>query len=441
MMLTGSAGASRAARVSAIMSLLCATALSAQAPSTQMTAPVAVDPRFQPWMGCWAPSAQSRGAGLGETPKPPSLACVVPSKTIRGSVDLVVFDSASVSTRAAIPLPGTRVAKSIDGCTGTETATWMPDDRRLLLQADLACGRGARRVETGLMTMSSAGQWMQVQHLDVGGNSATSVMTLRYVVDSLGEWARLGANAAPSTVSLRLAVGAPLLNRDVLEVAKRAPAALTEAWVTETNQQFAVNGSELVRLADGGMPSRVIDLMIAISNPETFAVRTLGSDRNRLTADDVITGGIASSRVLGGCSRFDDFCYGPGGMGAWGLGWQNAFSPFDAYNLRYGVGGLYGPFGFGNGFFPGNMPIIIVNRGDPDPATRSSAGRAVRGGGYTRGSSGGSNSQAPGAFMGGGSPRSGGSGSGGGITGSSSGGSSSGGGAGRTAKPRGGGGN
>ncbi|WP_373057921.1 hypothetical protein, partial [Gemmatimonas sp.] len=114
----------------------------------------------------------------------------MPSTTIKGSVDLVVFDSAHVSTRAAIPLPGTRVAKAVDGCTGTETATWMPDDRRLLMQAELACGRGARRVETGLMTMSSAGQWMQVQHLDVGGNSATSVMTLRYVMDSLGEWAR-----------------------------------------------------------------------------------------------------------------------------------------------------------------------------------------------------------------------------------------------------------
>uniref|UniRef100_UPI003562E77F hypothetical protein n=1 Tax=Gemmatimonas sp. TaxID=1962908 RepID=UPI003562E77F len=327
-------GAFHAARVAACSSLLHATILVSQTPTPQVTAVTAVtavDPRFQPWIGCWVPSVHSSGAGVGETPKPPSMACVVPSTTIKGSVDLVVFDSAHVSTRAAIPLPGTRVAKAVDGCTGTETATWMPDDRRLLMQAELACGRGARRVETGLMTMSSAGQWMQVQHLDVGGNSATSVMTLRYVMDSLGEWARLGASAAPSTASLRLAVGAPLLNRDVLEVAKRAPTALTEAWVTETHQQFVVNGKELVRMADGGMPSRVIDLMIAISDPETFAVRTPGSDRNRLTADDVITGGIANSRVRGGCSRFDDFCYGPGGMGAWGLGWQNAFSPFDAY--------------------------------------------------------------------------------------------------------------
>jgi hypothetical protein len=245
------------------------------------------------------------------------MACVVPSTTIAGSVDLVVFDSANVATRSAVPLPGTRIAKSIDGCTGTETATWMPDDRRLLMQAELACGRGARRLETGLVTMSSAGDWMQVQHLDVGGNSATSVMTLRYVVDSLGDWARLGASAAPSTPSLRLAVGAPLLNSDVLAVASRAPAALTEAWLTETRQPFSVNGKELVRLADGGMPSRVLDLMIAMSNPEVFAVRTAGTDRSRPMAEDVITGGIASSRMRGGCRRIDDFCYGPGGMGAW----------------------------------------------------------------------------------------------------------------------------
>jgi hypothetical protein len=246
------------------------------------------------------------------------MACVVPSTTIAGSVDLVVFDSANVSTRSAVPLPGTRIAKSIDGCAGTETSTWMPDDRRLLLQAELACGRGARRLETGLMTMSSAGEWMQVQHLDVGGNSATSVMTLRYVVDSLGEWARLGASAAPSTPSLRLAIGAPLLNSDVLAVAKRAPAALTEAWLTETRQPFTVNGKDLVRLADGGMPSRVIDLMIAISNPETFAVRTPSGEGRRAANTDVITGGFDNMRSVGACGRMLDFCYGPGGMGAWG---------------------------------------------------------------------------------------------------------------------------
>ncbi len=440
-----SVGMSRVTRFTAIASLLCAGALSAQTSSMQTTPIGAVDARFQPWLGCWTPSAQSRGAGLGEMPKPPSMACVVPSTTINGSVDLVVFDSANVSTRSAVPLPGTRVAKSIDGCTGTETATWMPDGRRLLMQAELACGRGAKRMETGLMTMSSAGEWMQVQHLDVGGNSATSVMTLRYVVDSLGEWARLGASAVVSTQSLRLAVGAPLLNSDVLDVAKRAPAALTEAWLTETRQEFSVNGKELVRLADGGMPARVIDLMIAISNPETFAVRTPGADRNRPMAGDVITGGIASSRARGGCRRMDDFCYGPGGMGAWGLGWQYGLSPFDAYSLRYGYGGLYSPYGFGNGFYPGNTPIIIVNRGDTDPATRVNAGRAVRGGGYTRASSGGSSSPAPSVFGGSSQSGSGGSGSGSssGTTGGSSGAGSSssgGGGTGRTAKPRGSGG-
>lgn len=93
-------GALRSARVTVIASMLCAGALSAQT-----VAGKTVDPRFQPWMGCWTPSAQSIGSGVGQTPKPPSMACVVPSTTIAGSVDLVVFDSANVATRAAVPLP------------------------------------------------------------------------------------------------------------------------------------------------------------------------------------------------------------------------------------------------------------------------------------------------------------------------------------------------
>ena len=437
-------GVWRMARVAGSALLLCAGAASGQAASTPLLNGARVDPRFQPWMGCWSPSTQSIGTGVGQTPKPPIMACVVPSTSVNGSVDIVVFDSANVATRSAVPLPGTRMPKSVDGCAGTETSAWMPDDRRLLMQAELSCGRGAKRLETGLMTMSAAGQWMQVQHLDVGGNSATSVITMRYVVDSLGAWASLGANASPSTLSLRLAVGAPLLNADVLEVGKRAPIALTEAWLTETQQQFAVNGQELVRLANGGMPARVLDLMIAISNPETFAVRTPTSDRNRNrgTADDVMTAGFARSRVGGNCHQLDDFCYGLGGMGAWGMGWQYGLNGFDPYGLRYGVGGLYGlngQFGpFGGGFFPGGNPIIIVNRGG-DSAPRN-IGRAVRGGGYTRDASAGSFSPVPSAYGGSGSSGGGsGGGSSGGSSGSTGSGSAGGGDTGRTAKPRGGG--
>ena len=429
---------------------LAANVLVAFAAAGSAAAQAPVDPRFQPWLGCWTPAAPV--AASGATAKPPSLACVVPSERIQGSVDLVVYDSANVATRSSVPLPGTRLAKSVDGCVGTETSTWMPDERRLLMSAELACGRGAVRRETGLMTMSASGDWMQVQHLDVGGNAATTVMTLRYVADSLGEWARLGASAVPSTASLRLAVGAPMSSRDVLAVARLAPAPLTEAWLTETGQRFGLNGTELLHLADGGMPPRVLDLMVAMDHPEVFAVRTAGEDR-RTGAPDVLTGGVASARMRGACGTLDDFCYGPGGMGAWGLGWQYGLNAYDPWSLRYGVGGMYNPYGYGygfgngfrNGYYYGNSPIIIVDRGGAVPGTPAvTSGRAVRGAGYTRGSAGGSSSTRDVAPP---SPRN--TGSSGSGTGSSAGvGSSSGsgssssggeGGTGRTAKPRGGG--
>jgi hypothetical protein len=142
----------------------------------------------------------------------------------------------------------------------------------------------------------------------------------------------------------------------------------------------------------------------------------------------------------------NDFCYGPGGMGAWGLGWQYGLSPFDPWSLRYGYGGGLsgGVFGYGNGYYYGNTPIIIVNRGDNGTGgSVAPQGRAVRGGGYTRASSGGGGSPPPPSVFGGsgsGSGSSGGSGSTGGSTGGSTSGASGGGDTGRTAKPRGSGG-
>ena len=86
MTVTSQVGALRVARSVASAAMLIGGVVSAQrGPGSE------VDPRFQPWMGCWTPSAQSAGTGMGQTPKPPSMACVVPSSTIAGSVDLVDF--------------------------------------------------------------------------------------------------------------------------------------------------------------------------------------------------------------------------------------------------------------------------------------------------------------------------------------------------------------
>ena len=409
-------------------------------------APTAVvDPRLTPWLGCWQTS--------GDAPEgAPNRACVTPSRSVPGTVDLVLYAADSMISRQPVPRPGLSTSREIEGCRGTETAEWTADDARLILRAELRCAGGVRRVETGLMTMTPAGDWLQLQHLAVGENEATTAMRFRLEERPAG-----GVTGFPgSGDALRMAVGAPVSPLQVLEVARRVPPVLTEAWVAELGQGFALDGKALLQLADRGMPSPVLDLMVALSHPDVFALRPSDPLGRRGAGADAITAATSSASQTvtrrSRCADFDDFCYGPAGMGAWGLGWQFGYGPWDPWDpwaFRYGYGapfsrfgavgspfGWGGGWGWGGGTYWGRQPIVIVNRpsGGVSDDGRGDApvrGRAVNGGGYTR--SGGSSSSGGSSVRGGGTS----GGSGGSSSGSSAGSGSSG--STRTAKPRGGG--
>src|SRR5690606_15268476 len=123
---------------------------------------------------------------------------------------------------------GTTTDKAVDDCRGTERAAWTQDNARLIMQADLTCGGGLQRVETGMMTITPEGEWLQLQHLMVGGNEATTTVRFRY-----HEGAALPAGVAytgpRSNSALRLALGAPVNGDQVLDVASKVPSGLAEA--------------------------------------------------------------------------------------------------------------------------------------------------------------------------------------------------------------------
>jgi hypothetical protein len=439
------------------------TALLFAAPSAQAQS-TAVDPRFQPWLGCWRPL--DTGIGLEELDgeKQPTRACVVPSVTTAGSVDLVIFHRDSLMSRTAVPLPGNAMPRRIDECEGTERAEWTPDNARLVFKADLDCTRGVKRIETGMMTMNDAGQWVQMQHLTVGKNEATTVARFRFEGDSALP-AGLQVGALRSTRALRVATGGALSIDDVIATTKLVPPSLAEAWLSEIGQRFALDAKALVKMADGGVPSRVIDVMVALANPDKYQIGPAMTNARGVSQGPGIVamragrggGGMGSGvGMRSRCQMMEDFCYGAGGMGAWGFGYR--YGMFDPWGFgylnpyRYGnVGGWgfnpYSPWGggfgwgggWGNGVFSGGGPVVIIPNGGGSGGENSGPvrGRAVSGGGYTRAippSGSGASSYSP--------PPSSGSGSGSAGSGSSGGASSgSSGGGGRTAKPRGSGGN
>jgi hypothetical protein len=193
-----------------------------------------------------------------------------------------------------------------------------------------------------------------------------------------------------ATRSARFAAGEPVRPEAVLEVTRQVEGPVAEAWVNEIGQRFAVDGKELVRLADAGMPSKMIDLLVALSYPDRFVLQ-----RNTIVSAPRVGGGSGAGAGVGSVyagaydrpwdcgygnrmlayGYYGDSCF-PGYYGLSGYG-------YGGYGYgAYGYGG-YPYYGYGGGYYGGQQPIIIVPR-NPDGDQH---GRAVNGAGYTRGSS------------------------------------------------------
>lgn len=319
---------------------------------------------WQPWLGCW--SAGPSVGGVAASAMAP-VVCITPTADA-SVVEIATIAGDSVVGTQRIDAGGREQPLTATGCAGTQRAEWSADGRRVYLRAAAVCD-GQERVTSGIIAMSPDGEWLDVQGVATGGRDAVRVARYHEVSVPRGAPARIASSLAGRTGSVlgsRLATGGTIGTTAVLEASRSVTPAVAEAWLMERGQIFPLDARELVRLADAGMPARVIDAMVAVSNPTVFAVaRSERADRGargaRADDDDV-----AGRRVY----VYMDPAYSPYGWG---------YSPYAYSALGYG---RYG-YGYGGGYYgyPGYQAPIVIAPQQPAIAR----GRAVKGRGYTQG--------------------------------------------------------
>lgn len=370
-----------------------------------------MDARWSAFIGCWVPTGSEQ----------PGLLCFRPA-----GAGVEMFNVVEGEVTASEPLIADGVARPVaaEGCTGTERVEFAEDGMRAFTHSEFQCA-GEVRSGSGVMAFINAAQWIDVRSLSVGGDPVA--------------WAQAYEAAAPSALAAQGVVEDPAAANsdlvraariraardidiaDVEEAARRVDARAVEVWVAARESEFDLTGSEIVRLADAGLPESIIDVMVAVSYPDRFVVSPEGaaSEAERLAYADQYPDGYRRGY---GSYLFNPF------RDPSGFRYSPLYSRFGAYGYDGFGGGLYGGYGGYWGYVPAT---IIVQPANPTPEPRS---RMVPGRGYTRdtsssGSSGGSGGQ-PASSSGSGG---GGSSSGSGGSSSSGGGSSS---SGRTAQPR-----
>lgn len=403
----------------ALTFVLAVAATGALAPATAQDG---VDARWLPFLGCW--EATSEEAPTGD------LLCVRPTAQTGGVEFLRVSDDAVVA-REVLWADGQRHETTREACRGWEQGTFSQDGRRLFLQSEYTCDGGAIQQGGGIIAMASPVAFLDVRVAGVDGDRLAWVQRYHAASEAQAEAAGFGdilEDRAWSVGQARMVASANLDIDDLIEASAAQPAEAVEAFLAERGSQLDLKAAHLVRLADAGVPERVIDVAVATSYPGSFHL-TGGTDVMVAETSALDQGSLR--RRWGTSAAYDPYMSRAGywGYPAYGsLYYGYGYSPFGYGYSPYGYG--YGGWGYGPGSY---RPVVV----EVDRTSSRPHGRVVNGRGYSAGrSSSGSTSQ---GYV----PRSGGGASG--SSAATSGGSgsstrSSGSSTARKAKPRGGGG-
>ena len=351
-----------------------------------MVAPIAaaqeVDSRWTPWLGCWR--------AVDETPTAPVL-CVVPLAG-EAAIEMLTIADGEVLSRESIFADGQEHGVSRDECEGWERAEFSSDSRRIYIGSELTCGASAHRSSTGLISMVSPFEWLDVRTIEVDGESVPWALRYRLASEAdfqaAGQGDLVSARGSEARMARRVA-SIPIAIDDVIEAMGRVSAETVQLWVVERGEPFALDANRLIKMADAGVPPSVIDVIVAVSYPEKFVVNE-GRSAGRRAAE-------ARGRPRLGYGRsfnvFADPFYDPYSRYGYysGFGYRSRYGLgyYGGYGYGYGAYGYgYGGYGYGGGY---GTPIIVVGRRGSGADSGPTEGRVVRGRGYTSaGGSGGS---------------------------------------------------
>lgn len=371
---------------------------------------VQTDARWQAWLGCWTPSGTLiRVVGKSS----PSVVCVVPAASA-SAVDVMTVTGGKIVDSTHVDADGQPHAISRDGCTGWQTAKWSPSARRVYIKSEFNCKGAAATHVSAVYAMAGSGEWIDVQGMRVDKNSGVHAVRYREADDDselpAGITSRLQGRTMARMAAM-LAVTEPPSLGEVEEASRELDPSVVSTWLIETDKvsiekAAPLNGKELVQLADNGVPSSVIDVMVGLSYPDVLAVNQNSGQVSRQNTDSAYSqyGYLNSMAAVNPIIGFDRFgfpiyasesallqgcspwLYGPYDAGLnlyasqFGCGFGYAGYGYAGYG--YGYGGYPGYGGYA-GYFGGGP--VVVPRGPGSPGTGPQHGRVVNGRGYRQG--------------------------------------------------------
>lgn len=317
-----------------------------------------IDARWIAYLGCWQRVESAK-----------SQVCVVPAGA--SATELLTITKGQIVSRERIDVSGQAVETARGDCTERQSAGWSARGALLYVHSDDKCSSGETHSGSSVIAMTGSGEWLYVQGMTLDGQTGVRVQRYRElesdvaIPDEVTNELRLDVTA---TLQARAAAATPLAIEDVIDASRHVDAPVVEALLVERGQPFTIDAKRLTTLAGAGVPSRLIDLIVALSFPKRFAINPTSHQGERV-APAVPSGATAGGAIAYGMIPVSSLC--------------SSFYPLSFYQSLYDCGyysGYVYPFGYGYGFYYGSNPVTVVYIGSGGGG--QAHGRVVNGHGY-----------------------------------------------------------
>jgi hypothetical protein len=219
------------------------------------------------WLGCWDVLADPEDDATA-SPEERQQICVAPGDAPK-ALDMTVLIDNEIVAKETIVTDGSRQPVSDGGCDGWIRSVPSEDRRRLYLQSEATCRDGKLRNLTGASMIVSENRWIDIHALRVDGEREVLIQRYRPVDAGIP---RLPGALPNAMHTVRREAAARLSVEDVIEALRVVDPAVVEAMLLESDASFGIDSDLLLHLDDAGVPNEVIDLMVALSFPDYFAI-------------------------------------------------------------------------------------------------------------------------------------------------------------------------
>jgi hypothetical protein len=222
------------------------------------------------WHGCWQPEGAGEDADPSIIEGASHTLCIDSGKGAN-SIRLRAMTDGKVVAEEELIADGERRSFDEDECNGWKRAMLSGDRQRVYLQSETTCGRGNTSYLSGAMQVLDRSRWIDINVMRVADQR--EVIVRRYQAQAHEVEPHILQTATPTAeLTARIVAAARLDADDVIEALEVLDPSVVEALLVETGSSFPMNSDLLLRLDNAGVPSQIIDLMVALSYPDHFNV-------------------------------------------------------------------------------------------------------------------------------------------------------------------------